>query len=553
MRIDGLFNTQQGAALKGLTDILSRVNVGDVIKAQLIEASANEVLLKLFDGTSVKAALTAPLDAKAGDIIDFTVKGKNSSNQLILETVKQQVPNTSNDSQLGKLLSAEGIEPVQTNLDIAKELNSNNLPVTKEVFNKVLDLMSKFNSMDITPEKAVFMVKNSIAPTSENIQSLNRLVDERFKVTDSIRNLVETLSDINDESLKETIKNNLTKIDAKYDSAPREIQVKTNQTADSKVLMPKQDQQAPEDQAKNILSKITSKLSPEVASAAEKLIDETGVQEKLVQLIKNQNTPSGETEAKAEDFIMSELEKNSEKLPSDLKNISGAILKVLHEIKNEGTANNAQAKENDFKNLLHKVFSKTMLDVENGDLKNQGAVKNSYKELFEKLESVKQDILNSSLPVKDQLMDKIDNLQNNTRFLNEIANYSTYIQLPVNVKGNETTAQLYVLKRDPGRKRLDPENLTVYLSLDTQNIGQVDSLINISKKSILLNFRLEDKKFSGIFKEGYNELYESLKEKDYKLVGMNFGNIDTGLNPVNAHKKFTQELKSSRGSIDFKI
>jgi len=57
------------------------------------------------------------------------------------------------------------------------------------------------------------------------------------------------------------------------------------------------------------------------------------------------------------------------------------------------------------------------------------------------------------------------------------------------------------MKRNNGRKRIDPQNATVFLSLDTENLGQVDSLISVNKRmsaSILglkkMNHRLYQRK-----------------------------------------------------------
>ncbi len=65
MRITDM-NSGQNLSIGNISDILSKLNVGDVLRAQIIESAANELFLKLFDGTTVKATAMVPIDVKKG-------------------------------------------------------------------------------------------------------------------------------------------------------------------------------------------------------------------------------------------------------------------------------------------------------------------------------------------------------------------------------------------------------------------------------------------------------------------------------------------------------
>jgi hypothetical protein len=309
------------------------------------------------------------------------------------------------------------------------------------------------------------------------------------------------------------------------------------------------------DAAPDIIASIISELTQgnkADSEAAKKILQNTDIVQKL-QLFMDTQTESIIPKEKVLDLIALELPKSIFKLPKKSQLFMEFVLKKLTESGKNNIPTSDQAFIEDTKSHIEKVFSRALLDIESGDLSAPGSVKEAYKELFEKLNVIKQEVVNSSYPLKEQISDKIDSLQNNLRFINEVSNYAAYLQIPVTIKGSDKTAELYILKREGSKKRLDPDNMTVYLSLDTQNLGRVDSLVNVSRKSVMVNFKLTDKKHSEVFSSHYNELFNSLDEIGYKLVGMNFGIIKDEINLMNAQSTLKREIDSNKVSIDYKI
>src|SRR5512138_1144426 len=120
MRVDGLQNIQ-AAIRTNVADLMSRLETGDVIKAKVLEITSDEVLLRLFDGSVLKAAAGEDLEAKVGQTLKLTVTSK-SEGTLFLETIKDQ-------SQIGalkpdllkNLLSALNLKSTSKNLELAAE------------------------------------------------------------------------------------------------------------------------------------------------------------------------------------------------------------------------------------------------------------------------------------------------------------------------------------------------------------------------------------------------------------------------------------------------
>ena len=203
--------------------------------------------------------------------------------------------------------------------------------------------------------------------------------------------------------------------------------------------------------------------------------------------------------------------------------------------------------DTDFKKLIDNLY----VNVNSKTLDKDINVKNVYKEIYQNLELIKTQIKSSDMPTKNEVLNKIDTIQNNIKFINEVNSNTSYIQIPLKMWDNTTTGELYVLKKNKKKKAIDADNATVFLSLNTQNLGQVDFLIGFKNKNINLNLRLENSKIIDFIKANYKELHERLENKGYKLVNIKYKLIDENINLLNADEYAIKEEKNT--SIDYKI
>ena len=224
-------------------------------------------------------------------------------------------------------------------------------------------------------------------------------------------------------------------------------------------------------------------------------------------------------------------------------------------------------------NLLSKLHNMESL-AEQSPHKELKAQADNLKGLFVKLDSDDNQLLNPMKLFKD-LQDSVSNIKNlasqlsgfardsmmnlsgsldsNMSFLNQLNNYSSYMQLPLSMFNKDTTGELYMLKRGSKSKKLDPSNLTVLISLDSENAGRIDTLLSIDKKDISTNFRLENSDIFPILKENHRELYNSLLSKGYRLVDYTFKLLDEPINIVNFEAEAQKEFIKKPNSIDITL
>ncbi len=543
-----------------MPDILSKLAVGDIIRAKVLNIAANDLMLRLFDGTTLNANSLSSLGVEQGDVVDFVVKGK-TNNQLVLETVKEnewhQKSEIDSELNIKKQLIELDIRPDKKNMEIAKEIKQNDLPLNKEVFGKIADAIIGFKNF--TPQKAAYLVANNIIPEEKNIELLNKIVDEKQKVSSMVQGMLDSLYEIKDNDVILSIRHALKhSIFQGTDTEPFVIGEETTRKELVRSTIEKAfgdlgiddigiDKDSMTYEIKEKLTEfILSNIRKDTGTSAKPLGSDKLQAEKAITFLKDNLQDIEKTKFNQVEFVRNILKNTHEKIKENLK--------LLHiSAKDEILTEEQPIERTKYEKELKDVFKRFHLKIDENTSGKDLEVKKVYKEMYERLEIIKSAIEQKNPENKEAILQKIDNLQSSLKFINEINNHSTYIQIPMNIFDRNTTGELYVLKKGSKRKKIDPENASVLVSLNTQNLGQIDSLVNVNKKNISLNLRVEDQSIIGFLKENYVQLYNSLKGKGYKLVDVKYGLIEEEINAINADRMIKKDLDKNKQSIDFKI
>ncbi len=562
MRIEGSFDLLNSA---GVSDIMSRLDVGDVVRAKVMEIAGNELMLKLFDGTAVKATMMSSVDIKQGEIVEFVIKNK-SENRLFLETLKnngQKILSLEDDIK-SKLLEL-GLKPDKRNIEAATELKNNNAPLDRETITKVLDAVVKFK--DLSCDKAAFLVSKGISPGEKAVQSLNQLAFGT-KIEASLTELMDKLIGIDDKELLSRIGKSLESVDLKYEPVNPDSMDLSPDTANQKSesLSTNLEKLPPEKQIESQIEAFGNKL--EGFGVDKNLISQ--IKQKIFEFTGNNNKGSIEPERLIE-YLESNVPDFEALYDSNPKEIGKAIHNLMKELypkeyikgyqkvypkdesadKGASFENKPDVKLDTDADRIRRSFEKMFVRVSE-DTKDLD-VKKVYKSMYEKLDTIAKALEASKVPGKEDILSRIDSLKNNIEFVKDINRHSVYMQIPLNIMDKNATGELYVLKRDSKRKRIDPGNVTVFLSLDTKSLGLVESLISINKKNISLNMRVESREIIDLFKERFQDLYNSLQEMGYRLVDIKYRVIEEKVNLLNVNKVLDSEINRSKKTIDFRI
>ncbi|ABN51995.1 MAG TPA: flagellar hook-length control protein FliK [Hungateiclostridium thermocellum] len=544
MRIESSENVliQQTGAL----DILSRLDTGDTLRARVVDITANELLLKLFDGTLINAGTMTPIDAKKGELLDFIVKNK-VNNQLFLEIMKDGVQNAAQpnvEDEIKNKLAQLGIKPDRRNMETAAELRANGTQLNAENITKVVDAVLRFKNLGIA--KAAYLVSNNIIPEEKSITSLNRFVEGRVRLSSELLDLASSLAEIQDKDVAFAILKKLNAMDYPFQKSGETSDVSTSPIhyENGKIYNSQKNW--------HIEGNVAQKSEKEHWSRKPELSRNGNIgTENLDKTVKNVDIEGNEIlqlKKKTADFV--NYKENIEKSEKELAD----FLNVILASQGSRSAGKGRSETNNvaqvIKKSFEKMFAKINEEVEGRDIN----VKEFYRDIYKKLEIVRKVLEETDIPGKQEILNKVDNIKSDINFLNELNKHTVYFQIPLKIFDKNTNGELYILKRNNGRKRIDPQNATVFLSLDTENLGQVDSLISVNKKNVSLNFRLEKNEIIDYIKENYIQLYEGLAKKGYKLVDIKYRLIDEKVNLLNAREVLEKEIERTRNrGFDCKI
>jgi hypothetical protein len=561
-------------------DIALRLNNGDVLRAMVLEVTSDEALLRLSGGTVLKAKVMETVNLKAGQFVDLVVISKEG-NTILLETAHNRHITQHFDSEtLSDLLASLDIKPDSLNLQLAAEFIKNGIPVTRDKMNEAHRLVKNFTGLDA--EKAAFLLSSDhreieiakqiisrLFTTETKSDLLVKLLDGELKLGQLLGEMQEMIRNTGSGG-KESVENGgntaagaftgeagVSAAEETVVSAAEKTVVNTQgETGIHISLKPADGTEKGNSTGETISGGIVESpgktgkafLTEEYVNGAgykakdlhgEESVGNTGgTHTKNTGGIRADNTggsradntgsiPAGNTGGTPAGNAGSVYER-----PDSLAEfIEHFFLKIEEnnlESKHAALSGNSVLAEETHTDTAVETFSS----------ENDATIAKS--DLTETLGAIKSAIRHNGqyVPVSTEaISETVTFITGTIKLINEI-NYIgvPYMQLPVNINGYKTTAELFVMKRHKGGKRMDPNNLVMYISLDTMNIGRVETILDIKGKNINMRLRTEKQQINDYFRENIDQLYASFSECGYKLSDVKYTIIDSATPPTRLKK-----------------
>ncbi len=640
MRVDG-FVPAAGTIQNTGGDILSKLKLGDTVRAQVLENSGSELSLKLSDGSTVLASSSTPVDASEGEYVNFVFRGivdGKPALEVANRNVQPQIDSTMEN--IKNTLTGLNLPVTDKNIELVQALQKQNIPVNAENMSKAMNLMS--NNTQLKADSAAFLTAANMSDNQNNIEKLQNLLAGRLKISNDIGDLLKLIGNDgknSDESAKLTMVNNiLGKLSAEM-SAKGQISntpansatVALNETvngakvmnsnmsaipANSKVATANGSNSATASTVvnSNVNAAVDSIANNTVNSNASLNVNNTKNENNTV--INNNSSNASEALSSAKDLdsnvntVAQGKAATQQTENSNNVNVKGNQSHIEQQISNllkggepfvkedltllnklnsrlESLINGGElsAEELSASKLIAKEIEASIFKIQSGDtafdqlntaakgIKNFEATVNNLKNLFIKidqnsdeinpvklyknmedaLQALKTSIQQLPMSMQQTAMNIVGNLESNMSFINQLNNYSSYVQIPLSIFNQNTTGELYMLKRGSKSKKLDASNMTVLISLDSTNIGRIDTLLSVDKKNISTNFRLENSEVFDVLKENHKMLYTSLLEKGFRLVDFTYRLLEEPLSIVNFEEEAKKEFIKNPNNIDLLI
>lgn len=109
-------------------------------------------------------------------------------------------------------------------------------------------------------------------------------------------------------------------------------------------------------------------------------------------------------------------------------------------------------------------------------------------------------------------------MEQSLKFMEQVNNFTAYVQIPLHIGGADTTAELYVFNDSREKRKIDPENATLFLSLGTAGIGRVEVFVKVVGNQVECDFGLENRELPAFFSGHMQELSALLEAAGYRLT-----------------------------------
>lgn len=489
-----------------LADFLSDLKVGDSVRGKIIELFGESISLKTASGQMFTAALMTDAELSPGQTIELIISDITQDEVFAELKSEQQKPvKITEDVKLQQVLKQLDIKPEGSNLQAAKLLIKYNMPITKD---NILNLVSTQKSVetmaqgdvvnalsllqseqDINNTEFTKLVKQAVVLEEQGKQALSLIKQD-------IPDLHDAPKDKNIEQPKAIINN-----EVKQDLT---AEVKATVEAGQKQV---EKQPALESTPKQVLQQLVELIdTEEMQKSAPKI-------EKLIDTI-----------VKAFETASLAKPEHSAYLISKDMDITPSTVKAL--VDNIGSKGKLGAQLEELEKLIE------ILEQDKVDVKE---LKQNIKRLFLRPEAVQdkeliQDTIKDIIKISSKLEslirehgleDKADktilsDIKNNLDFSRNLNNIN-YIQIPLLINENKTTADIYVFSGKKRSKTINPENASILIALDLKDLGHIESLIGVSKRNVNVTFKVEKDEFKQLIISNGEGLKNALEARGYAL------------------------------------
>lgn len=442
---------------------------GQVLRGQVLDLRANQILVLLENGATVSARTEGTLELSIGQNARFLVS-QTTDEQIILKLHKEEAD--TENPMIDKALNAANIQKTERSVSIVTELLAHQQPVNEAGIRHYLSLSAKYPELPV--KSLVLMELHHIPVTRENVEQFTAYQDRNAKLLtqaqDMLSNLAKTIEQMPEGPAKQEVIKEIQQMVGKESSAGTALGSAA---------------QAPETSSFTPL--LNDPAVMEQTASSQAVMQATGNPEQVADISNTKTTASG---VAVTPVIPESETADSTRPPAEHTARTGA------------------------EPLLREFFDSFLLKPE--EVADPEKVQKYYDELNEKLEKLEQlsgkvseqAAENSGVNVSKQM-------RQNLSFMEAVNNVFPYIQLPLRFKETPAHGELYVYEK---KKALKPsDTLSALLHLELEALGPTDIYVTLSGNHVTTRFSMTDKESGKLIRTEMPKLTEALAAKGYTL------------------------------------
>ncbi len=530
---------------------LSALAPGDVIEAKVVAQNGHNVTLQTPEGARFQALLgERPLPV--GQRLQLTVTAQGAE-----ATTVEITSMTSLDLPLA--LRSINAPAIRENILLAQEMAAQKLPITKENFAALKTMLASHKSL--SPEQAVFMAGQRIPVTARSIAQFQGFLQQNHQLGQGLNALAELLGDLEPaafEPLSAAVQAEPERgfvprqtPQAQPEAPPLASAVPDQPTARSGQAQATQEKpatpQAPQAAQTPQAQPGALPDAPPLASAVPgEPAARSGQAQATQELPATPQAPQaqpgaqpdapplptaapGEPAARSGQAQVTQEQPATPQAPAQGGPSSAPLPDALRQAETAAprTADSqkpAIVQEQDappqaptLAQMAKALFRRVEAD-RGFALRHELEAPVLRRELAQLLTKVEQKAAELPESSRTPLLKLTQGIEQSARFMQQINQFTAYLQVPLTVNDRQTTAELYVFGDESRARKIDPQNATLFLSLGTASAGRVETFVRVTGKTIECDFGLQDEETAALFRQNMGSLGELLTAQGFRLA-----------------------------------
>lgn len=513
--------------VENLVSSLRSLTKGNIFEGTVSSMKNGRVTLALSSGQQISARIEGKVQLSLGQSMFFQVKS-NDGSQIAIRPFS--VEGTGANYTLLQALSAAGVPAESDYLSMVNRMMEEQMPIDRNSIQQMARMVNAHPEIDV--QTLVQLNKLGITIDEQNAAQFENYLDDKQAITNEFDQLIEELPQaLESESLSPQQMRNfgsefLLALTDGLEDVPLQNDGLTSQEVPAESV------------AENAIEKnITDGNSLEKSALLEngELLQATEDGEAVAQeTIVEQSVQQSESYSATPHTLGALMDgKQLQNLNTMLGELLGTdatrytkdsgVVEVLKDIQQVLKDSLPIEREQIGKLFSSKEFVHMVKDtlqqqwtLQPQDLEADGTdkVAKLYDRMNSQLEKITE-ALKSIGQENTSFAQTAADIQSNVEFMNQINQAYTYVQIPLQMSGQNASAELFVYTNKKALAEGDRE-LTAFLHLDLDHLGATDVSVKMKNKQVSTNFYLDDDASYELISLNIDRLEKRLQEKGYQ-------------------------------------
>lgn len=513
--------------VENLVSSLRSLTKGNIFEGTVSSMKNGRVTLALSSGQQISARIEGKVQLSLGQSMFFQVKS-NDGSQIAIRPFS--VEGTGANYTLLQALSAAGVPTESNYLSMVNRMMEEQMPIDRNSIQQMARMVNAHPEIDV--QTLVQLNKLGITINEQNAAQFENYLDDKQAITNDFDQLIEELPQVlESESLSpQQMRSFGSEFLLALTDGLEDVPLQNNGLVSQEMLT--------ESVAQNTIEKnITDGNSLEKSAILEngELLQttedgETVTQETAIEQSVQQSESYSATSHTLGALLDGKQLQNLNTMLGELLGTDATrytkdsgVAEVLKDIQQVLKDSLPIEREQIGKLFSSKEFVHMVKDsmqqqwtLQPQDLEADGTDK--VAKLYDRMNAQLEKIVEALKSVGQEntgFAQTAADIQSNVEFMNQINQAYTYVQIPLQMSGQNASAELFVYTNKKALAEGDRE-LTAFLHLDLDHLGATDVSVKMKNKQVSTNFYLDDDASYQLISLNIDRLEKRLQEKGYQ-------------------------------------